>query len=96
MLYIVTYNIYIYICIVLVYTVYIYIYIYIVVFLCLANFADDGEHPLAEAKVYYTRLAEPIGQLWATNPRHVYVASFIYSILCIHLGRLEAIMRCDY
>ena len=34
-----------------------------------ANFADDGEHSLAEANVYYTRLAEPIGQLWATNPR---------------------------
>ena len=32
-------------------------------------FADDGEHSLAEANVYYTRLAEPIGQLWATNPR---------------------------
>ena len=23
------------------------------------DFADDGEHPLAEAKVYYTGLAEP-------------------------------------
>ena len=34
-----------------------------------ANFADDGEHSLAEANVYYTRLAEPIGKLWATNPR---------------------------
>ena len=29
-----------------------------------ANFADDGEHSLAEANVYYTRLAEPIGKLW--------------------------------
>ena len=28
-----------------------------------ANFADDGEHSLAEANVYYTRLAEPI-QNW--------------------------------
>ena len=34
-----------------------------------ANFADDGKHSLAEANVYYTRLAEPIGKLWATNPR---------------------------
>ena len=47
-----------------------YIYIYIILSICVffANFADDGEHPLAEAKVYYTRLAEPIGKLWATNP----------------------------
>ena len=33
------------------------------------DFADDGEHPLAEANVYYTRLAEPIEKMWATNPR---------------------------
>ena len=34
-----------------------------------ANFADDGEHSLVETNVYYTRLAEPIGKMWATNPR---------------------------
>ena len=60
--------IYIYIC------MYVYIYIYIYVYTCVcicvfANFADNGEHSLAEASVYYTRLAEPIGKLWATNPR---------------------------
>ena len=34
-----------------------------------ANFADDGEHSLVETNVYYTRLAEQIGKMWATNPR---------------------------
>ena len=29
------------------------------VYILLANSADDGEHSLAEANVYYTRLAEP-------------------------------------
>ena len=34
------------------------------IFSFFANFADDGEHSLAEANVYYTRLAEPIGKLF--------------------------------
>ena len=46
-----------------------------------ANFADDGEHSLAEANVYYTRLAEPIGKLWATNPAGQEV-SFPHVALC--------------
>ena len=38
------------------------------------DFADDGEHPLAEVKVYYTRLAEPIqncGLLALAMGRHL-------------------------
>ena len=65
--------IYIYICIQLFIYLYVndcvYIYIYICDFFFFANFADDGEHSLVETNVYYTRLAEPIGKLWAANPR---------------------------
>ena len=50
------------------YTTYYIVYIIYYIFL-FANFADDGEHSLVETNVYYTRLAEPIGKLWATNPR---------------------------
>ena len=60
---------------------YTYIYIYIhVCILFFANFADDGEHSLVETNVYYTRLAEPIGQMWATNPRSPQGHTCVYII----------------
>ena len=45
------------------------------------DFADDGEHPLAEAKVYYTRLAEPIGQMWAASPSYGAPPDGVYTII---------------
>ena len=55
------------------FAIYIYIYIYTHTYIH-TYFADDGEHPLAEAKVYYTRLAEPIqncGLLALAMGRHL-------------------------
>ena len=50
------------------------------------DFADDGEHPLAEAKVYYTRLAEPIqncGLLALAMGRHLLVLVLVL-MFCYH------------